>query len=73
MAGADARDLVDRDLNFVSRLYFVSFASFVVTPFFIDSFFCPRFFCLYVVELDKNHAQGDRRFVWTKVHPTQIK
>ena len=32
MAGSDARNLVGRDLNFISRIYFVSFASFVVTP-----------------------------------------
>ena len=29
-----------RDLNFILRLYFASFASFVVTPF-IDSLFYP--------------------------------
>jgi hypothetical protein len=31
MAGADARDPNARDLNFISRISFVSFASFVVS------------------------------------------
>ena len=53
MEGSDARDLNDRDLDFISRHYFVSFASFasfVVTPL-INSFFCPQLFCVCAVSL----------------------